>query len=249
MALGLVPASIPTLKATRILVGCWCACYIRPHFRTDALRQCGGWDPYNVTEDADLGIRLARFGWRLDVISLPTFEEAPERIGIWFRQRTRWLKGWLQTVLVHSRNPVRTFRELGLRGTMMYHLAITAIVVSILSHPFFIAIAAVDLWRLAVGGTRDPLVLWVTGLVRFQSGRRLFDVDFLCQGDPGAPGRAGFLAAAAQRSGLLAADLRGRLAGAMETGRLAAPLGEDSPWAGKSPRLRQYCGRSVALTE
>ena len=167
MALGLVPASIPTLKATRILVGCWCACYIRPHFRTDALRQCGGWDPYNVTEDADLGIRLARFGWRLDVISLPTFEEAPERIGIWFRQRTRWLKGWLQTVLVHSRNPIRTFRELGLRGTMMYHLAITAIVVSILSHPFFIAIAAVDLWRLAVGGTRDPLVLWVTGLSVF----------------------------------------------------------------------------------
>jgi glycosyltransferase XagB len=63
------------------------------HFRTDALRNVGGWDPFNVTEDADLGMRLTRFGYRTGVIDSTTWEEAPVAFGQWLRQRTRWFKG------------------------------------------------------------------------------------------------------------------------------------------------------------
>ena len=68
------------------------------HFRTKALREAGGWDPYNVTEDADLGTRLARLGYRAAVIDSTTYEEAPARIKPWIRQRTRWFKGWMRLV-------------------------------------------------------------------------------------------------------------------------------------------------------
>jgi cellulose synthase/poly-beta-1,6-N-acetylglucosamine synthase-like glycosyltransferase len=64
------------------------------HFRTTALRRVGGWDPYNVTKDADLGIRLARLGYRSTALSSATYEEAPASFGPWLRQRTRWYKGW-----------------------------------------------------------------------------------------------------------------------------------------------------------
>ena len=75
------------------------------HFRTAVLRGSARWDPYNVTEDADLGMRLARFGYRTAVIPSTTYEEAPARFGPWLRQRTRWFKGWMQTWLVHMRSP------------------------------------------------------------------------------------------------------------------------------------------------
>ena len=65
------------------------------HFRTTALCRVGGWDPYNVTEDADLGIRLARLGYRSTALSSATYEEAPASFGPWLRQRTRWYKGWM----------------------------------------------------------------------------------------------------------------------------------------------------------
>src|SRR5262249_52456270 len=69
------------------------------HFRTEILHQIGGWDAYNVTEDADLGMRLARFGYRSGVIDSTTYEEAPADIRRWLGQRTRWFKGWMQTWL------------------------------------------------------------------------------------------------------------------------------------------------------
>jgi hypothetical protein len=68
------------------------------HFRRSALDEIGGWDPYNVTEDADLGLRLARFGYRAETISSPTYEDAPEDLATWLPQRTRWFKGWLLTL-------------------------------------------------------------------------------------------------------------------------------------------------------
>ena len=82
------------------------------HFRTAVLRNIGAWDPYNVTEDADLGMRLARFGFRTAVIPSTTYEEAPAHFHPWLKQRTRWFKGWMQTWLVHMRSPLRLFREL-----------------------------------------------------------------------------------------------------------------------------------------
>ncbi len=75
------------------------------HFRIDVLRGLGGWDSWNVTEDADLGFRLWRGGWRIGVITRPTWETPPGPLHDWLPQRTRWLKGYLQTWGVHTRNP------------------------------------------------------------------------------------------------------------------------------------------------
>ena len=80
------------------------------HFDTEALRELGGWDPFNVTEDADLGIRVAARGKHVGVIDSTTFEEANRAYGNWIRQRSRWIKGYMQTTLVHSSSsdPPRT---------------------------------------------------------------------------------------------------------------------------------------------
>ncbi len=107
------------------------------HFRTETLRKAGGWDAYNVTEDADLGLRLARFGYRSGVISSTTYEEAPARIGPWLRQRTRWFKGWMQTWLVHMREPRRLLGELGLTGFISFQLIVGGNALAALVHPLF----------------------------------------------------------------------------------------------------------------
>ena len=109
------------------------------HFRTDVLKAVGAWDPFNVTEDADLGVRLCREGYRCSTIKLPTWEEAPPTLQPWIKQRTRWIKGWMQTILVHSRNPVHLTQDIGLKNTIVFHLMLTSIVVSTLIHPIFIA--------------------------------------------------------------------------------------------------------------
>lgn len=83
----------------------WCVCYIIPHFRVDALRAVGGWDAFNVTEDADLGFRLARAGGRLGMLETPTWEPPPEDVHTWIPQRTRWIKGFGMTIGVHTRRP------------------------------------------------------------------------------------------------------------------------------------------------
>jgi cellulose synthase/poly-beta-1,6-N-acetylglucosamine synthase-like glycosyltransferase len=71
------------------------------HFRAEALRRLGGWDPHNVTEDADLGLRATVEGCRVGEIDSATDEEACSRVRPWIRQRTRWIKGYMQTALVH----------------------------------------------------------------------------------------------------------------------------------------------------
>jgi glycosyltransferase XagB len=84
------------------------------HFRTGALLAVGAWDPYNVTEDADLGYRFAHLGFECGVLLGKTYEEANTQWPNWLRQRRRWLKGFLHTWLVLMRSPVRLFRALGL---------------------------------------------------------------------------------------------------------------------------------------
>jgi cellulose synthase/poly-beta-1,6-N-acetylglucosamine synthase-like glycosyltransferase len=108
------------------------------HFDTATLRRAGGWDPYNVTEDADLGMRLARFGWRSSIIDSTTYEEAPAQFGPWLRQRTRWFKGWMQTWLVHMRRPGRLMRELGPTGFLTFQLIVGGNVLAALVHPLFV---------------------------------------------------------------------------------------------------------------
>ncbi len=125
------------------------------HFRREALEEVGGWDPFNVTEDADLGVRLARFGYRSGTIDLPTLEEAPATVWPWMRQRTRWFKGWMQTWLVHSRQPLRLLRELGWRRFLGGNLIGTGLIVSALIHPVYLATV--------VALATDPLALWGDG--------------------------------------------------------------------------------------
>jgi cellulose synthase/poly-beta-1,6-N-acetylglucosamine synthase-like glycosyltransferase len=119
------------------------------HFRTSVLRKIGAWDPYNVTEDADLGMRLERHGYRTAVIPSTTYEEAPARFGPWLKQRTRWFKGWMQTYLVHMRSPRRLLRELGLPGFAAFQLLVGGTVLAALVHVLF---AADLLWEVTMSG-------------------------------------------------------------------------------------------------
>jgi cellulose synthase/poly-beta-1,6-N-acetylglucosamine synthase-like glycosyltransferase len=86
------------------------------HFRLSALRDVGAWDPYNVTEDADLGVRLAQEGFTVGVINSTTYEEANGVLPSWIRQRSRWIKGYMQTWLVHMRHPIQLWRSIGTVG-------------------------------------------------------------------------------------------------------------------------------------
>jgi len=85
-------------------------------FRRQALSDLGGWDAHNVTEDADLGVRLARRGYRTEMVNTVTFEEANNRFWPWVKQRSRWLKGFAITWIVHMRSPRRLVQDLGWRG-------------------------------------------------------------------------------------------------------------------------------------
>ena len=141
------------------------------HFRRAALEAVGAWDPYNVTEDADLGIRLTRFGYRTGTITLPTLEEAPERLGPWLRQRTRWQKGWLQTWLVHMRHPLRLRREIGGRRMAGFNALGLGMVVSMLAHPVFLATPILI--------ALDPGRFWGHGLaVAALAGLAVFNLAF-----------------------------------------------------------------------
>lgn len=105
------------------------------HFRISALKAIHGWDPFNVTEDADLGIRLTRLGLRVRTLESTTYEEAPNETVHWVRQRTRWLKGYMQTWLVHMRNPVQLWRNAGAGGFFGFQLFVGGTVLSALLNP------------------------------------------------------------------------------------------------------------------
>ena len=100
------------------------------HFRRDALKAAGGWDAWNVTEDADLGLRFARMGKRIDVISPPTLEEAPEKLSIWIAQRSRWIKGFIQSWLVLMRHPQKSLKEMGPAGWLTMQLTLGGAILS-----------------------------------------------------------------------------------------------------------------------
>ena len=115
------------------------------HFRASILRGVGAWDAYNVTEDADLGMRLARFGYRTAVIASTTYEEAPVKIRPWLKQRARWFKGWMQTWLVHTRTPLRLWRELGPVNFIVFQLLVGGTVIAALLHAPALAKLAFEL--------------------------------------------------------------------------------------------------------
>ncbi len=96
------------------------------HFRTKALRALGGWDAYNVTEDCDLGLRLTRYRFKTVVLNSTTYEEANSQVKNWLRQRSRWIKGYMQTYLVHMRNPLRYFQEGRQHDLFSFHAVVAS---------------------------------------------------------------------------------------------------------------------------
>lgn len=115
------------------------------HFRRSILEATGAWDAYNVTEDADLGIRLARHGYRSTTLPVVTLEEAPINFSQWLPQRTRWFKGWIQSWLVHMRNPVKLYQDLGFWKFCVAQIIMGGMFLSSALHPIFAVLVLSDL--------------------------------------------------------------------------------------------------------
>lgn len=111
------------------------------HFKTEVLKDMMGWDAYNVTEDCDLGVRIARLGYETRMLNTTTWEEACSNFRYWIRQRTRWQKGYIQTYFVHMRSPWRLTRGLGLWRSLHFHLLIGGSVFASLINPIFWGLA------------------------------------------------------------------------------------------------------------
>ncbi|MBP7842386.1 glycosyltransferase [Candidatus Woesebacteria bacterium] len=104
------------------------------HFRTQDLIQLQGWDPFNVTEDCDLGIRLFKAGAQTAIIDSVTLEEANSNWHNWLRQRSRWIKGYMQSYLVHIRSPRAFFQEQGIHA-IFFHLTVGGKILFLLINP------------------------------------------------------------------------------------------------------------------
>lgn len=120
------------------------------HFPVETLLELGAWDPFNVTEDADVGIRLSRRGLRTAMIDSTTYEEANSRLYNWIRQRSRWVKGYVQTWLVHMRHPLRLWRELGTANFLSFQLVVGGTFLTMLLNPLFWGLTT--LWALTEAG-------------------------------------------------------------------------------------------------
>jgi cellulose synthase/poly-beta-1,6-N-acetylglucosamine synthase-like glycosyltransferase len=156
------------------------------HFRIEALRDVGGWDAWNVTEDIDLGFRLARHGYRVGALDSATHEEAPARLRAWINQRRRWFKGWMQTLVTHSRAPGRLIREAGPVNALAAMLLVGGALIGpmfgpafalgfvfalwtgdMFAHPGATGLAAATLWfAVGMGGLASALWPALLGLKR-----------------------------------------------------------------------------------
>ena len=105
------------------------------HFRTKDLKYLQGWDPFNVTEDCDLGIRIAKLGLHTAIINSTTLEEANSKLGNWFRQRSRWIKGYMQTYLVHMRRPHEFITDFKNPNILFFQLTVGGKILSLFINP------------------------------------------------------------------------------------------------------------------
>lgn len=121
-------------------------------FRRDVLETIGAWDAHNVTEDADLGMRLARFGYRTEMVATTTMEEANCHPRAWIKQRSRWLKGYAVTWATHMRTPVALYRDLGFAGFWGFQVLFLGALTAYLATPVF--------WLLWTGAFGLDLPIW-----------------------------------------------------------------------------------------
>lgn len=132
------------------------------HFLTAVVRDLDGWDAFNVTEDADLGLRFAKKGYQTIMLSSTTLEEANTRVGNWIRQRSRWMKGYMVTYLVHMRRPLALLRVLGLWRFVGVQLFVAGNFVGNLINP--------PLWA--------TTLLWLSNVLWGWSDQSLFPISF-----------------------------------------------------------------------
>ncbi len=128
------------------------------HFRTAALRALGGWDAYNVTEDCDLGLRLTRYRMKTIVLNSTTYEEANSQVKNWIRQRSRWIKGYMQTYLVHMRHPFEYLQKRRLYDLFSFQVVVgSGTSVLFLNPLMWLLLAAYAIFRPWVGGVYSVL--------------------------------------------------------------------------------------------
>lgn len=150
------------------------------HFRRSILDEAGGWDPYNVTEDADLGTRLCRLGFTCGTIESPTFEDAPLVFRSWRLQRIRWFKGWLQTWLVHMRKPAKLGREVGTRNFLRFQLLTIGMFLSALVYPSMLLVVFWNGYQILTGSVQtmslSALALFVVDFFNIILGHKAFSI-------------------------------------------------------------------------
>jgi hypothetical protein len=139
------------------------------HFLTEKLRELHGWDAFNVTEDCDLGVRLADRNYQTRMLDSTTWEEACSDLGYWVRQRSRWIKGYAQTYLVHCRRPVEMCRSMGFWKTFGFHMMVGGTPVCLLINPIYWALAIFwVIFRSAEVGTFFPFpIILFSGVCLF----------------------------------------------------------------------------------
>ncbi|HYO00983.1 MAG TPA: glycosyltransferase [Mycobacterium sp.] len=136
------------------------------HLLKSVLDEIGAWDPFNVTEDADLGLRIAAFGYRTAVVDSETLEEANSDPINWIRQRSRWYKGYLQTWLVHIRRPRQLLRTIGLRSFIRFNLVLAGTpIIAVLNLVFWFITMVWFLGQPTVVGAVFPPIIYFPALV------------------------------------------------------------------------------------
>ena len=145
------------------------------HLNRDRLVELGAWDPFNVTEDCDLGLRLHRAGWRTAIVDSTTFEEANSDLNNWVRQRSRWVKGYMQTWLVHMRQPLRLRRQIGTWSWISFQLVVAGTFIGFLLNPIYWLLTT--LWVLTHFGlikTVFPSIIFYPAAVGLYVGNFVF---------------------------------------------------------------------------
>ena len=128
------------------------------HFRFDKLMELGGWDGFNVTEDADLGLRAYAKSYKVTVLDSTTLEEANNDFFNWIRQRSRWIKGYMQTYLVHMRNPIKLYKKIGMKGFFGFQFFIGGTFFTFLVYPILLTFLVFILFLHT--GWLDYILFW-----------------------------------------------------------------------------------------
>ncbi len=144
------------------------------HFSTERLIEFGAWDPFNVAEDADLGLRLHKSGYKTAIVDSTTYEEATSYVLNWVRQRSRWVKGYIQSWLVQMRHPIRLLRQIGLRHWLSFQLTVGGTPAIFLLNPIYWALTTA--WLLTEAGVIEASF---PGPVYYISGLGLYVGNFL----------------------------------------------------------------------